>query len=377
MAEKPSSKTLSPLFGCGPVRKPHGWSLCDITYEPGRSHRSGFGVGRLETLEKHVRHALDIPKNYKVAFLTGSATAATEAGLWNLIGTTELTLFDFDTFANRWLNDIVSELKPSKHINHISINFGESYTFHDEHPENDLLFCWNGSTSGMIMPNLDWIDESRTGLVFCDATSATYCTPLPFEKMDVTTFSFQKGLAAEAGLGCLVLSEKAYDRLLAYDPQWPIPRLLRIKDDDCAVFQGKLLNTPSMFCIEEIIYCHQFFNKQSTYDFVQNNKKVFQNCLHQTSIFKNVIDDDVYQSCCTGVFQIIDSVFLRLDEKDQRKILSKMGQRLHDEKIAFDFINHPTQPPSLRIWLGPTMDPQNIEQLFPWLVWAYKSIIET
>jgi phosphoserine aminotransferase len=374
MQAKPSVKTLNPLFGCGPVRKPTGWSLKEIVYEAGRSHRSAYGVGRLEVLEDHVRQSLNIPQNYKVAFLTGSATAAMEAGLWNLIGAADLTLFDFDTFANRWADDVKAQLKPSIHINHISIEFGQTYAFLDYNPADDLLFCWNGSTSGMNMPSLDWLAENRTGLVFCDATSAAYCVPLPFEKLDVTAFSFQKGLAAEAGLGCLILSEKAYNRLMSYTPIWPIPRLLRIKDGNYAVFQGKLLNTPSMFCIEESIYCHRFFNKQLTYDYVQNNKKVIQKCLNQTSFFKNVVEQEAYRSCCTGVFQIIDKEFLKKEETDQRKVLSKMSHLLNDEEIAFDFINHPSQPPSLRIWLGSTMEAENIERLFPWLNWAYETV---
>lgn len=376
MHNKPSLKTLNPLFACGPVRKPTGWSITEIVYESGRSHRSAYGVSRLETLEYLVRESLDVPKNYKVAFLTGSATAAMEAGLWNLIGVQNLTLFDFDTFSNRWLDDIETQLKPNIDIEHVLIGFGETCSFSDKNPENDVLFGWNGSTSGMKMPNLDWLDKKRTGLVFCDATSAIYCEPLPFENLDVTAFSFQKGLAAEAGLGCLILSEKAYNRLLSYKPIWAIPRLLRLNDGNQAVFQGKLLNTPSMFCIEEIIYCHRFFYKQKTYQHVQSNKKIFQKCLDQSSIFKNVIAQESYQSSCTGVFQIDDYAFVQKDEGHQRKILSKMLQILHDEGIAYDFLNHPSQPPSLRIWLGPTMEAGNIERLFPWLNWAYESVIK-
>ena len=372
--QKPNIKTKSPLFGSGPTKKPEGWHLPSLSYvSQGRSHRSQFGINILNTLEDTVRENLDIPKNHKVAFVTGSATAAIEAALWNLIGINNITIFDFDTFADRWALDIKDQLKPNVDIEHIKIKFGEAYHFQDNTPQNDILFCWNGSTSGLMMPHLSWLQENREGLVFCDATSAAYCSPLPFEKLDVTAFSFQKGLGSEAGLGCLVLSPKAYKCLEKYTPSWPIPRLLRLNDSNRDVFSGKLLNTPSMLTIEEIIYCHTFFDKKQAYTKAQENKKVFERCLKESSIFKHALQDENYRSCSTGVFIIQQPNFLTLDDHEKHQIINKMAKTLADENVAYDFANHPSQPPSFRIWLGHTISCEDIKTLFTWLTWAFNS----
>ncbi|MBP9752225.1 MAG: aminotransferase class V-fold PLP-dependent enzyme [Proteobacteria bacterium] len=373
MFQKPFIKPKNPCFGAGPVRKPNGWDISLINTEIlGHSHRSEIGVSRIQDVVDATRDALHIPKDYYVALVVGSATAAMESALWNLVGAFDIRVLDFDTFSKRWANDILKELKPSCAVKVDVTPFRSIPELIDTNSKEDLLFCYNGSTSGVLMPSLDWLSSKREGLVMCDATSAAYSVPLPFKKLDVTAFSYQKGLGSEAGLGCLVLSPKAYARLQTYTPNWPIPRILRLKDGDNAVFSAKLLNTPSLLVLEEILFCHSIYNAESAYKTSRDNQNVFKTCLNQSTLFQHVLKDEALQSCCLGVFSIIDPAFLKLNEGDQRKVLSQMTSLLKQENVAYDFINHSEQPPSLRIWLGPTMDKSDIEKLFPWLEWAYQ-----
>lgn len=376
MHRKPLHRTSSPFFGSGPVKKHNLWDIRNIhSSQVSRSHRSDYGVGRIQKLESCVRENMHVPRTHKICFINGSATAAMESALWNVIGQNNLTILDFDTFAKRWACDVIEQLKPNITIQNIDIPFGSHYQFEDLNPDHDLLFCWNGSTSGMMMPHLNWLQQNRKGLVICDATSAAYCSVLPFEQLDITAFSFQKGLGGEASIGCLIVSEKAYQHLMAYTPQWPIPRLFRLKDDGFDIFDGKLLNTPSMLCLEEIIYAHQLFQSTHSYDVVQQNKAIFQKCLDEFEFFENVVSDPLYRSCSTGVFKIVREQFKSKNTAEQYAILRKIVSLLGEEKIAYDFMNHPSQPPSLRIWLGYTMNAQDIEIAFSWLEWALQEAL--
>ncbi|CAO5678108.1 MAG: Phosphoserine aminotransferase [Holosporales bacterium] len=370
-------KPNNPCFGSGPVRKPKKWDISLIdTKILGQSHRSQTGIKKIEEVVNATRDALLIPKDYHVALLVGSATAAMEAALWNLIGAADVRIFDFDTFSKRWADDITHQLKPEKTVHIDTTPFGKNPLLEDKNSQEDLLFCLNGSTSGILIQSFDWLLKEREGLVFCDATSAAYIAPIPFLNLDVVAFSYQKGLGSEASLGCLVLSPKAYERLNSYSPKWPIPRILRLKDGHNAAFSAKLLNTPSLLVLEEILFCHSIYDRDDALQTAKNNRATFNHCLNESKIFSPIVKNDVFQSYCTGVFTISKDVFLNKSEADQRMILSKMALLLKEESVAFDFVNHLEQPPSLRIWLGPTMDETDIKKLFPWLEAAFFKSIE-
>ncbi|CAO4842623.1 MAG: Phosphoserine aminotransferase [Holosporales bacterium] len=375
MIEKPKDKPNNPRFGSGPVRKPKGWSFDSLSTEMlGRSHRAYDGVALIHTLEEEVRQALNVPKDFKVAFLVGSATGAMEAALWNLIGAADVRIFDFDTFSNRWALDILEQLNPRCLVHVQKTLFGEIPVLEDLIPQEDLLFCYNGTTTGCMIPNTDWIQEKRDGLVFCDATSAAYCFPLDYEKLDVIAFSFQKGLGAEAGLGCLMLSPKAFDRLQTYKPSWGLPRLFRLKDGSNAVFDAKLLNTPSILTIEDILLCHWLFDQEKAYKNVLSNKRAFDYYLESSTFFEHPLERRSFQSLSTG---IMVAKHLKVKPDDfKARIFATMAKLLRAENVALDIVNHAEQPPSLRIWLGPTIPDQDLEALFPWLEWAYKEALQ-
>jgi phosphoserine aminotransferase len=294
-----------------------------------------------------------------------------EAALWNLVGTNPLKIFDFDTFSNRWAMDVLKQLKPDCSVQIEKTPFGEIPNLEDSNSDEDLLFCWNGSTSGVMIPSLEWLIKERTGLTFCDATSAAYATPIPFEKLDVIAFSYQKGLGAEAGIGCLVLSPKAFKRLKSYTPSWPIPRLLRIKDGNEDVFNAKLLNTPPLLVLEEILYCHSLYDAGHAYATVIKNKAMLYKCIEKSPLFVPLIHDQQYQSSSTGIFIINDETYNSADSAIKKQKLSLIAKHLSDENVGYDFLNHAEQPPSFRLWLGPTMESSDIEKLFPWIEWAY------
>jgi phosphoserine aminotransferase len=372
LINKPHTKPSDVRFGSGPVRKPKNWSIesLDLTFL-GRSHRAQDGVEFIQNVVSAIRKTLLIPNDYYVGLMVGSATVAMEAALWNLVGTNPLRVLNFDTFSNRWAMDVLKQLKPSIPVCNEMTTFGKIPSFKDENLEEDLLFCYNGSTTGVMVSDLNWVQEKRNGLIFCDATSAAYCIPLPFSKLDITVFSFQKGLGAEAGIGCIVLSPKAYERLNQYEPIWPIPRILRIKDGMNAIFEGKLLNTPSQLCLSEILYCHELFEKKNSFECVQKNKKAFDEALSCSLYFKPIIQDKKYQSFSTGIIVLKE----RKSPEEEKRIFQKISQYLRDENVAFDILNHAEQPPSIRIWLGPTMEEADIRLLFSWLDFAYQLTI--
>jgi len=352
------SKPKNPYFSCGPVQKPKGWRVDDLDLSLlGRSHRSAEGIDQIKRLEHSVRNALSVPQEYELGFIVGSATASIEAALWNLIGAAPLTIHDFDTFSNRWALDVINELKPKTPVIHHETPFGLVPNLFDTDPDQDLLLCWNGTTSGCVIPHPAWLNPNRHGLVIVDATSAAYCMALPFHVMDVVAFSFQKGLGGEAGLGCIIISPKAKERLKTYEPSWGIPRLFRLKDGDFGVFEAKLLNTPSWLSIADALLCHTLYESTQALDQCRKNKEIFDQFLKTSPYFEHPLaQDPSYQSPSSGVFRFKDSKY--------NELIPILKACCAKENMGLDIVNHSSQPPSFRVWLGSTIDEQDLTCFF-------------
>ncbi len=372
-------KPKNPCFSSGPTAKFPGWSLRYLENAlAGRSHRSIIAKEKLSCLINHTKQVLNLPNSYKVAIIPGSATGAIECALWSLLGPVGVDVWAFDVFGKLWVTDIIQELSLNDvHTTVIDDNHLPDVSSYDK--DRDLVFTWNGSTSGVCFQNGDWIANDRTGLTLCDATSAAFCMPLPVEKLDVIAFSWQKGLGSEGAHGMLVLSPKACKRLESYTPSWPIPRLFRLKKNGQVidgVFRGETINTPSMICVEDCLQSLQWAEKLGGINALSkkcmDNFNTLRTWVEKTPWirFLGVNHSDMSPSTpCLTV-----TTWEHLDEEKQRELLRNMITLLREENVAYDIMNHAFAKPSLRIWCGPTVNQEDIARLLPWLEWAYNKV---
>lgn len=364
--KKPFLKPRNPCFGSGPCAKPPAWNLIALKEAVlGRSHRSPSGMKKIQESFSDTREVLEIPSSHLIALVSGSATAAVESLLWNLLGSRPIGIIMGEFFSQRWANDITNELGLTKirlykdNTDLAKINFSQ-----------DVVFVWNGSTSGQCMPQESWIDSHRQGLTICDATSAAFAMPLPWAELDATAFSWQKGLGGEAGLGIIVLGPHAIERLESYTPSWPIPYLYKLTHDrklKRELFEGQTLNTPSLLVIEDALYALKWAKQlggiQGMYSRTLLNFSKIQAWVERTPWIDFLVPIPSLRSPTT--------VCLKFTEKPDWIWVQGFCQLLEKEGVAFDLKNHAAAPPSIRIWAGPTMEADNLETLFPWLDWGY------
>jgi phosphoserine aminotransferase len=381
---KPTRIPHFPNFGSGPTKKFTGWSLEYLSPAfLGRSHRSPIGKQRLQRVIDLTRDVLAIPQDYKIAILPGSATGAIECAFWNLLGTRGIDAYAWDLFGKLWIIDIIDQLKLSD-VRQFVAPYGHIPPLEEHDADRDVVFTWNGTTSGVCVPHLDWIKDDRGGLTFCDATSAAFCVPLDWSKLDITTFSWQKGLGGEAAHGMIVLSPRAIDRLMAYTPSWPIPRLFRLKKEGKlieGVFVGETLNTPSMLCVEDCLRSLEWAEK------LGGINGLSQKCQQNFQAIKHFVDKTPWLSFLSTDSRTISpvSVCLTLShptydketEVNKWRIIREMTSLLSSQNIAHDISNHSFAVPSLRLWAGPTIDREDLEALFPWIEWAYSQVFST
>ena len=378
----PSIKPNCPHFGSGPTAKHPGWNLNELSQSlVGRSHRSMQGKEKLRRLIDLTRIVHQIPDDYRIAIMAGSATGAIEAALWSVLGLKKVDVMTFDVFSNLWLVDIVEQLK-LKDVTAISASSGSLPDVNIYNPTHDLVFSWNGTTSGVSFQNADWIPDNREGLTICDATSAAFCVDLPWEKLDVTAFSWQKGLGGEAAHGMLVLSPRAVQRLETYKPVWPIPRIFRLTKEDKIienVFKGDTLNTPSMLCVEDCLmvleWAEMIGGLPALTKKCRENAQVIYDWVEKTSWLSLMAESQSIaspSSICLVVNTLQDK-----SEKDQRDFLQAMATLLRQHQAAFDVVNHLYAPSSLRLWSGPTVEAKDLEILTSWLEWAYCQVLES
>jgi len=379
MYQKPSLKPTCPHFGSGPTKKHPGWHIEELSQAlTGRSHRSIQGKEKLRRVIDLTRSVLNVPETHKIGILTGSATCAIECALWSLLGPRAVDVLYFDIFGKLWETDIIDQLG-LKDVRSLSADFGDLPDLKGYDPAHDLVFTWNGTTSGTFVPNGDWISNDREGLTICDATSAAFCVDLPWEKLDVTAYSWQKGLGGEAAHGMLILGPRAVERLESYTPPWPMPRLFRLTKAGKLIeniFKGDTINTPSLLCVEDCLGSLEWAEG------IGGLPTLIQRCRENFAVIKEWVERTPWVSFMAKSPSITSPVSVcltlsclqGLDEKSQRDVLQSMATLLRQDQAAFDFVNHALAPPSLRIWCGPTVEKADLQALLPWFEWAHQSV---
>ncbi|MGV8949317.1 MAG: phosphoserine transaminase [Candidatus Paracaedibacter sp.] len=375
---KPTNKPAVPYFSSGPTRKHPNWALSGLSNALlSRGHRLAPAQAKLKQVITLTGQILDIPQDYRIAIMPGSATGALECALWNFLGARGVDVFAWDLFGTLWVTDIVEQLK-IKDTRVSSAPFGHLPDLSKHTPDRDVVFTWNGTTSGVCVPNLDWISDKRQGLSICDATSAAFCVPLDWSKLDVVTFSWQKGLGSEGAHGMLVLGPRAIERLITYTPPWPIPRIFRLtKDRELIeeIFQGGTINTPSMLCVEDCLSALNWAKKlglSALHQRCQNNAKAIAQWVDRTSWIGYLAKDAKAISPTSVCLEFLDEAGQPLPEDSHRALIHSIENQLAEEAVAYDIRNHRYSPPSLRIWAGPTVETTDLETLFPWIEWAYQ-----
>ena len=371
----------NPNFSSGPCAKRPGWKISVLNKAlVGRSHRSKESVKKIQKILTELRSILVIPKDYEVALVGGSDTGAFEMAMWNLLGYKSVEVLAWESFGKDWILDIVEQLK-IKDAKLIQSDYGQLPDLKNINFENDVVFTWNGTTSGVKVPNGNWIPDTRKGLTLCDATSAVLAMSLPWKKLDVVTFSWQKVLGGEAQHGILVMSKRAIDRLKIYNPPWPIPKLFRITKEgklQKKIFQGNTINTPSLICIEDTIDALNWVKKigglNEMINRSINNLKIIEIWVSNTKWIDFVAEKKETRSSTSICLKIVDPWFKSLSNEDKITIIQFISENLAKNKVAYDINSYPSAPSGIRIWGGGTIEKKNIELLLPWLDWIWQKV---
>ena len=366
---KPGLKPACANFSSGPCAKIPGWTphLLD-TSVLGRSHRSSLGKARLKLAIDLTREVLEVPKDYLIGIVPASDTGAVEMAMWSLLGERPVDMVAWESFGEGWVSDVVKQLK-LKDARKILAAYGALPDLASINFDNDVVFTWNGTTSGVRVPDASWIPENRKGLTICDATSAAFAQNLDFARLDVVTFSWQKVLGGEGAHGVLILSPRAVARLESYVPAWPMPKIFRMTSGGkliAGLFEGETINTPSMMCVEDYIVALNWAKSVGGLTGLMAradaNAAALQAWIDSHDFAKNLAKDDATRSNT--------SVCLTLDASEL--VPKKMVKLLEAEKAAYDIGSYRDAPPGLRIWCGATVETSDLEALMPWLDWAFE-----
>ncbi len=381
---KPTIKPQNPCFSSGPCAKRPGWSpdvLRDVL--SGRSHRSAPGKLKLKAvIDKH-RALLSIPDDYKMAIVPASDTGAVEMALWSLLGARGVDVLAWESFSADWMKDITQQLKLES-VSALTADYGALPDLSVVNFKNDVVFVWNGTTSGVRVPDADWIADDREGLTICDATSAVFAYDLPWDKLDVTTWSWQKVLGSEAAHGMIVLSPRAVERLEAYTPPRPLPKIFRLTKNgklDEGLFQGLTINTPSMLAVEDCLDALGWVESEGgVLEMLRRSQSSFQlieEWVETTAWADFLAVDPATRSTTSVCLKIIDPWFLNFPDEQQAAFISTLCKILEEETIAYDIKSYRAAPPGLRIWCGATVNPADVEALLPWVTYAYEAAQQT
>ena len=365
---KPATKPARPHFSSGPCAKPPGWDASKLAVEVlGRSHRSKLGKARLQYAIDLMRDLLKLPDTHRIGIVPGSDTGAFEMAMWTMLGAREVTALAWESFGEGWVTDAVKQLKIEPTV--VRADYGQLPDLDQVDWSNDVLFTWNGTTSGVRVPNGDWIPADREGLSFADATSAVFAYDLPWDKIDVATFSWQKVLGGEGGHGVLILGPRAVERLTEYAPAWPLPKVFRLVSKGAlteGVFKGETINTPSMLAVEDAIFALEWAKSvggaQGLIARSDANAAALDKIVAERDWLGHLAVDEASRSKT--------SVCLTVAGADEA-LIKAMAGALEKEGAAFDVAGYRDAPPGLRIWCGATVDTADIEALGPWLDWAY------
>ncbi|MAL78093.1 MAG: phosphoserine transaminase [Sneathiella sp.] len=381
---RPERRPNSPLFSSGPCAKRPGWSLEKLEDAClGRSHRSGEGKAKLKAvIDKH-RALLGIPDDYKIGIVPGSDTGAVEMALWSMLGARPVTMLAWESFGSGWATDVVKQLK-LKEAEVVTAPYGEIPDLAAIDWTRDVVFTWNGTTSGVRVPNGDWISETREGLAICDATSAVFAMDMPWDKLDVVTWSWQKVLGGEAAHGMLVLSPRAVERLENYTPAWPLPKVFRMTKGGKlidGIFKGETINTPSMLAVEDVLdaldWAETIGGGKGMIERTDANAKVISDWVKKSNWADYLAADPLIRSTTSVCLKITDDWFTALSAEDQPKAAKALVTLLEKEGAALDIGHYRDAPAGLRIWAGATVEKSDLEALMPWLDWGYAQLKET
>ncbi len=374
----PSMRPRVPHFSSGPCAKRPGWNpqaLSDAVL--GRSHRSKAGKAKLKRAIDLTREVLQVPADYRIGIVPASDTGAVEMALWSLLGPRPVAMLAWESFGEGWVTDIAKELK-LKDVTVRRAPYGALPDLTGIDPSHDIVFTWNGTTSGVRVPNADWIAAERTGLVICDATSAAFAQKLDWPKLDVITFSWQKALGGEAGHGVLILSPRAVARLESYAPPWPLPKIFRMTKGGKlieGIFAGETINTPSMLCVEDCLDALEWAKSAGGLSALcaraDANAHALADWVARTSWIDFLARDPALRSNTSVCLKVVDPAVGRLTVEAQAAFVKGIAATLEREGVAYDIDAYRDAPPGLRIWCGSTVERSDIEALTAWLDWAY------
>ncbi|WP_417694396.1 phosphoserine transaminase [Roseibium sp.] len=378
---KPTLRPANPNFSSGPCSKRPGWSLESLSDAPlGRSHRAKVGKDKLEEAINRTRDILQVPDDYRIGIVPASDTGAVEMALWSLLGPRPVDMLAWESFGSTWVSDVLSQLKLDG-ARKVIAPYGELPDLTTVDFSHDVVFTWNGTTSGVRVPNGDWIPSDREGLTICDATSAAFAQDLPYDKLDVVTFSWQKVLGGEAAHGMLILSPRAVARLESHTPAWPMPKIFRLTKGGKlveGVFKGETINTPSMLCVEDYLDALKWSEGLGGLSGLRARADANLRTIAGWVKARDWIDflavDPATRSNTSVCLQIVDPAVTTLDEKAQASFAKSIATLMEKEGIAYDIGSYRDAPAGLRIWSGATIETSDIEALLPWLDWAFGEV---
>jgi phosphoserine aminotransferase len=377
---KPAMRPARPEFSSGPCAKRPGWSPQNLSGAVlGRSHRSKLGKARLKEAIDRTREVLQAPDDYLIGIVPGSDTGAMEMAMWSMLGARPVQLLAFESFGKDWVTDVTKQLKIEAEV--LDAPYGELPDLSKVRKDADLVFTWNGTTSGVRVPNADFIAADREGLAICDATSAAFAQDLDWAKLDVVTFSWQKALGGEAGHGVLILSPRAVARLESYSPPWPMPKLFRMTKGgklNAEIFEGATINTPSMLCVEDYLdalrWAAGIGGLAELKRRADGNLAVLDAWVAKTPWVAFLAKDAASRSNTSVCLKVVDPRVASLSADAQADFAKKLAGMVEKEGVALDVGGYRDAPPGLRVWCGATVDASDLEALTPWLDWAFETL---
>ena len=378
---KPIDRPNRPFFGSGPTAKRPGWDASALVGAMlGRSHRDAGAKAKLARVIEWSKEILGIPADYRVGILAGSDTGAFEAAMWSMLGARGVDLFAWESFGKDWVTDATKQLDLAD-VRVLDAGYGQLPDLAAADFERDVVFTWNGTTSGVRVPDGKWIAGDRSGLTLCDATSAVFAMDLPWDKLDVTTWSWQKVLGGEAQHGMLALSPRAVERLESYVPAWPLPKIFRLtKGGKLAegIFKGETINTPSMLSVEDALdglaWADRIGGLGALIARSEANLLTVAEWVRASDWADFLAEDPQTRSSTSICLKIVDPVVARLPTDEQNRIVKTLTGMLAEEGVAFDIAAYRDAPPGLRIWGGATVDADDIDAMLPWLDWAFANV---
>lgn len=375
---QPSTLPNDPRFSSGPTKKRPNWSASNLAIESlGRSHRSKIGKNRLALAIDLTREVLNVPADYRIGIVPASDTGAVEMALWSMLGPKPVALVAFESFGEEWVTDVVKQLKVPNELH--KAGYGDLPDLAKVPTKtHDVIFTWNGTTSGVKVPNADWIAADREGLAICDATSAAFAQELDWAKLDVITLSWQKALGGEGGHGILILSPRAVERLETYSPPWPLPKIFRMTKGGKlieGIFKGETINTPSMLAVEDyidaLLWAKDLGGYKGLMARADANLAAIEAWIVKTDWVENLSSRDDTKSNTSVCIKVVDQRVTSLDADGQEAFAKALASALEKAGAALDVGGYRAAPPGLRIWAGATVETSDIEALLPWLDWAF------